>query len=302
MCNAAKHSSACMCGFGPPNAGRIVVEGVTEWAEEVLREPKIVRPSLAAAGWDEPGIGSFIASYERLRGANAPRPTIIDQLRELLGQRTQIETEVYKDSIKVPLYRFGAPPVPGAVVSYSEGSTTSEAAGWGIKVFGIGTGRTTDLVVHQIKTFEAKHGTYKEVFVKVRLRVAKVTTFEGVRRVGTGYRAEVVLPKKNREILLRGRGCDDIAAEICRQSIGEDDVSPLEYWFGGDSSGAIHSDERSWDFDIAKELSLRLQKVADVGALVRVRKLRRLALAIRLPAGYDYYGHYGRSALWWERP
>jgi hypothetical protein len=291
-----------VCGFGPPNSGRIIIEGVTEWAEQALQEPKIVRPSLETAGWDEPGIRSFLASYDKLRGANVPHPTIIDRIRELLGQRTQIETEISEDVIKVPLYRFGAPPIPGAVVSYSEGSTNSEMTGWGLKVLSVGIGRTTDLAVHQTKTFEAKHGTYKEIFAKVRLRVAKIATYEGVRRVGTGYRAEVVLPKKNRETSLRGRGCDDISAETCRQSMGEDAVSPLEYWFAGDSSGAIHSDERSWDFDVAKQLSLRLQNHVEVSALVRIKRLRRLALAIRLPAGHDYYGHVGRRALWWERP
>lgn len=285
MCNAAQHSPACVCGFGPPNPGRIIAEGVTEWAEEVLVEPKIVRPSLEAAGWDEPGINVFLALYENLRGSSVAHPTLVERVKELLGQRTQIETEVCEDWIKVPLFRFGAPPVPGAVVSYSEGSTTSEAKSWGVKVFAVGTGRTTDLAIHQTRTFEANSGTYKEVFAKVKLRVVKITTYEGVRRVGTGYRAEVVLPKNKREGSLRGRGCDNIAAETCKQGVEEDDVSPLEYWFAGDSSDAIHRDERSWDFDVAKELSLRLQKNVNVGALVRIKRLRRLASRDSAPRG-----------------
>lgn len=291
-----------MCGFGPPNPGVITVEGVTEWAEEVLNEPRLIRPGLATAGWDERGINDFIAIYEKLRGSPAPPGDIVDRVKELLGLRQQIETQVFEDSINVPLYRFGAPPIPGAEVSYSEGMSLSEGAGWIVKVFGIGTGRTTDLAINQTKTFVAESGTYKEVFAKVRLRVSKVTTFEGIRRVGSGYRAEVVLPKKKREIALRGRGCKDIDAGSCRQNMDGDEVSPLEYWFAEDSSDAIHRDERSWDQDVAKELSLKLQHVVDVGALVRIKRLRRLGLAFKLPAGHDYYGHLGQRALWWERP
>jgi len=213
-----------------------------------------------------------------------------------------LELEVFEDSIKVPLYRFGAPPVPGAEVSYSEGETESAASSWSLKVFGIGTGDTTELKVSQTRTFVADSGTCKQVFVKVSLRVARIAVFEGVRRIGEGYRAEVVIPKKNRELCLRGRGCDTIVTELCREGPDEDREFPLEFWFAGDSSGAIHKDERSWEMDVAKEVSLRLQKVVDVGALVRVKRLRRLALTFKLPAGHDYHGYLGRGALWWEKP
>lgn len=302
MCNAAKHSPGCTCGFGPPYSGRVTIEGVTSWAEEVLNEPKLVRPGLETAGWDEEAITSFLTAFNDLRGARLPRDTLVERLNSLLKRRRELELEVFEDSIKVPLYRFGAPPVPGAVVSYSEGETETEVNSWSLKVFGIGTGDTTELKVNQNKTFVAEAGTCKQVFVKVNLRVARIAVYEGVRRVGVGYRAEVVVPKKARDHCLRGRGCDTIVTGLCREGPDEDREFPLEFWFSGDSSGAIHTDERSWETDVAKEVSLKLQKVVDVGALVRVKRLRKLALAFKLPAGHDYQGYLGRGALWWEKP
>jgi hypothetical protein len=303
MCNAAKHSSGCACGFGPPYAGVVTVAGVTQWAEEAVDRPSIVQPALATAGWDEEGIARFLASFNDIRGARLPRETRIDRINELLGLRRVLVRETVEDWIKVPLYRFGAPPVKGAVVSYTEADSSTEESGWSLKVLGIGTGASTELKVAQTRKFVAEHGTCKQVFVKVKLRVEHIAVYEGVRHVGNGIRANVAIPKKkNPDLALRGRGCDTLVTELCRSGEADDRDNPLDFFFAGDASGVIHTDERSWEINVAKEVSTKLEKLLNVGTLVKVKRLRRLALEFKLPAGHDYSGFMGKGALWWEKP
>lgn len=301
MCNARRHPAGCACGFGPPYPPSYSATEVTEWAEEALENSSLVRRGLSEMAWDELSIEEFLVRYTAIRNSNLPRITAIDRIRELLRLRTTLEESVMEEWINVPLYRFGAPHVDGAFVEYSEGESSAEGSGWNLKVFGIGTGDTTTLVVNKSRTFVAKSGACKLVFVPVKLRVATIAVEERGRPVKRGVRAQVApLPESGDAHLLR-RGCKTLPVDACRDG-PKADTELLECILSGDTSGDIHRDRRSWETDVARDVSVRLGKVVDVSALVRVRRTRRLELGFALPAGRDYRAYLSHSAAWWELP
>jgi hypothetical protein len=301
MCNAAKHSPGCLCGFGPPYPPSYTINGVTEWAEEVLDRPELVERGLRELAWDEKSIQEFVAAYSTLTHSPLPRSSCIQRVRELLGMRKKVEEEVLHEQVRVPLYRFGAPPVSGAKVEYSEGESFVGGGGWNLRFLGVGTGNTTSLDVSKSRTFVASNGACKLVYVPVTVRIARVAIFQGDQLVGRGHEAQVVSPKELGDPHLQRRGCISVAGNT-------DDDRPVEHYdvvdlaLTGDTSGAVHKDKRSWETNVAREVSIQLNKIADVSALVRVKRTRRLELAFELPAGYDYRAYLCNGLTWWELP
>lgn len=301
MCNARRHPAGCTCGFGPPYPPSYSAAEVTEWAEEALENSSLVRRGLSEMAWDEQSIEEFLARYTALRNSNLPRRTTIDRIRQLLRLRTTIEESVTEEWINVPLYRFGAPSVEGAVVEYSEGESSTEGSGWNLKVFGIGTGNTTTLIVNKSRTFVASSGACKLVFVPIKLRVATVAIEDRGHPVKRGIRAQVAPLPESGDIHLLRRGCKTLPADACSDG-PKADTELFECILSGDRSGDTHRDRRSWDTDVARDVSVSLGKFVDVSALVRIRRTRRLELGFVLPAGRDYRAYLSHNATWWELP
>lgn len=301
MCNAAKHPPGCGCGFGPPYPPTYSAVEVKEWSDQVLEKPDLVRRGLAEAAWDDQSIERFVRVYLEIRNSNLPRETMISQVRELLGWRRRVVDSVTEDWINVPLYRFGAPAVDNAVVEYNEGDSFTGGGGWRATVFGIGTGDTTTVHVNKSRTFVAGAGTWKQVFVPVRLQVSSVSIYERDRLVGRGHDAQVAPLRDGEDKGLRKRGCRTVpTSKLGDRPLAYDDV--LECQLSSDLSGAIHRDARSWETDVAHEVSAKLGKIVDVSALVSVKRTRRLELSFVLPSGHDYKAYLCPGTLWWERP
>jgi hypothetical protein len=299
MCNSATHSAGCSCGFGPPYGGRISTVGKTEWVAEAAARPELIPSSLATMGWDAPAIASFVEEYNAVGRGSLPDNTLTHRLTELLGKRRQVLISSAEAFMKVSLYRFAAPSVPGSEVAYKEANSQADKAGWNLKVLGIGVAPSTELQVEQTSTFLAAAGTCKQVFVKVKMRIDRIAVYEGIRKVGEGFRGEVVTPKRSPDMCIRGRGCESVRPEDFLPDPGN--FIPLEYLLSDDKSGAIHADERSWSVDVAKEVTVAIAGHINLGTLVHVKRLRKLTLALKLPSGRDYLGHLGRTALSWER-
>jgi hypothetical protein len=274
----------------------------TEWAVEVLSEPWLLRQGLQDLDWEEAAIDAVVAEYNRLRGEGLSGTTLASRLKELLGNRELRIEEEWKERLKVPLYRFGAPSAKGAEVTYSEGISVTRSGGWSVKVFGVGTGHTTEMAVANHYTFSASDGACKQIFVPVPMIVQRIGVYEGGKRVGRGIRAEVEPPRSKAEISLRSRGCDTLTVSACRELPEDAAEDFLECDLRADSSRSIHVLEKRWSSDLASDLSLHLKKIIEVGPFVRVRRLRELSLRFSLPAGHDYRGHLCRGRLWWERP
>jgi len=289
-----------MCGFGPPYLASYSPTNVTEWAEEVLNRPALARRGLQEMAWDEESIEEFLGLYLEIRNSDLPRETRISRIRELLGLRKKVEESVSEEWINVPLYRFGAPAVKGASVEYSEGESTAKSGGWIVKVFGVGSGDTTTLQVNKSKTFVANDGTCKIVSVPVKLRVARIAVYDSARLIGRGCDAQVA-PISDGDNHLKGRVCRSVPAGHC-VSGPTDGAEILDVGLSGDTSNAVHHDRRSWESDVANELSLKLGKVLNVSALVSIKRSRRLELSFALPAGHDYLGYLCPGVTWWQRP
>ena len=157
--------------------------------------------------------------------------------------------------------------------------------------------------MNKSRTFVADAGTWKKVFVPVKLLVYHIAIYEGDRLIGRGINAEVAPPPVGaaHDHFLKKRGCKTIPQMALGDRPEEyDDV--LECSFQHDTSGAVHKDKRSWETDVAEEVSVALAKVANVAALVNVKRTRRLELEFALPAGHDYLAYLGHGLLWWEHP
>jgi hypothetical protein len=125
--------------------------------------------------------------------------------------RKRVVEETWTETVHVPLYRFGAPPVPGAKVEYSEGESIVETAGWKLKWFPVGTADSTSVEVGRTCTFVASNGAYKEVYVPIVIRVSRMAIYNGDELVGRGYEAQVAPPAESSDALLRRRGIRPMA-------------------------------------------------------------------------------------------
>jgi hypothetical protein len=303
MCNAKKHSPGCMCGFGPPYPPRYHVSGVTEWEEEVVNRPQLVRRSLREAGWDERSIREFAQRYAALRREPIPRNSQIDRVRELLRMRERVIEKTWDEVVEVPLYRFGAPPVKGAKVEYSEGESRTHGSGWKLRFTGIGVARTTSVEISKSRTFVASDGAWKQVYVPVLVRVSEVIVYDGGRFVGRGLEAEVVPPKEAGDPLLQRRGIrsvDGVVGPGAGETLDFHDMIDLA--LAADTTGTVHKEKRVWVTDVGWDLSLPLGKLVDVTALVRVKRVRQLELQFELPAGHDYLAYLCKGFTYWDSP
>ena len=301
MCNAAKHSPGCSCGFGPPYPASYSAVNTTEWSREVLQRPDLVTRGLRDSAWDAKSIEEFVEKYLEIKNSELPADTMVSRIRELLGMRRKVVESITEDWINVPLYRFGAPDVTDAKVEYSEGEGVADGSGWSLRVFGVGTGATTTVQVNKARTFVAEAGTWKQVYVPVKLVVSRIAVYEGDRLIGRGVDAQVAPPRDDGDQFLRRRAVKSVP----RLALGDrpddfDDV--LECDLIADDTGAVHRDKRSWETDVAQEVGVRLSKVANISALVSVKRTRRLGLEFALPAGHDYLAYLCPGTLWWERP
>ncbi|MEZ4423050.1 MAG: hypothetical protein R3E98_06565 [Gemmatimonadota bacterium] len=305
MCNASNHPAGCECGFGPgpPRRGSIAYGTATTWPEEIISEPWLLRRGLEDLSWDERGIEQFLSDYNALLAQDLPRPTVVGRIREMLGRRRMVVEERWRQSLEVPLYRFSAPNARGAKVTYSELYHLRKASGWSVKVFGIGTGHTREVVVAKQREFIALSGECQQVFVPIPLRLERIAVYDGRDLVGRGVRGEVD-PPRNRTGTLARRGCRTISPGLCRERPDDPAEDSVTLLLAGQKSQGIHVEERRWSSDLGADLgmNLKLKKLVDIGPFVRVRRLRELSLKFELPSGTDYLGHLCNGRLWWERP
>ncbi len=300
MCNASKHSPGCNCGFGPPFSVPYHVTHRKPWSEEALDDQEFAERSLRQAGWDLKAIHEVAERLAGLRNARLPRATMLERVREFVGLRERRVIETATEMVEVPLYRFGAPPVPGAKVEYLEGETDTKSSGWKVVLQAVGIGDTTTVEVGKSRTFTATNGGSKLVYVPVLVRVATVAVFDGGREVGRGHEAEVVSPPDKGYPRLLDRGVrratpgDSLAGAVVQEYLDLDARR--------DASTDVHRDRRSWTMDVAHEISISLKPLIDVSALAKVRRLRKLELSFELPAGHHYVAEIGQGFTQWSSP
>jgi hypothetical protein len=305
MCNAAKHSPSCMCGFGPPYPPTYRVGHVTPWEEEVLDDPAVAKDRLRQAGYDDRSINAFATQLAEVRRSPAPSSTRVERVRELLGMRRRVVEKTWLELVDVPLYRFAAPNVKGAKVEYSEGSTTMDGSGWSVTFPGIGLGSTKAVEITKSRTFEAGAGEAKQVYVRVLVRIKHEAVYDGERLVGRGYTAEVASPSESGDPQLLRRGVRSVPWPTRRPDDGTlDSHDMVDLALSGDTTGATHKEKRSWVTDVSREVKINLAKakLVDVSALATVKRTRRLELSFELPAGHDYQVYLCNGFTHWTSP
>jgi hypothetical protein len=245
-----------------------------------------------------------IEAFKRDTGAAAGTPelNVAGRIRNLLLEyELKVVTE-RTETVHVPLFRFGAPNVPGAKVIYREAEATTTQASLRLKVFGVGTGASATLEVERVDNYVAEAGDCKLVVVPIRMRITHVRTLRGEVHVGDGLSAEVVVPKTGSRQLLRARGCRSVGTRTCR----EPGSGPLEdqivHDLASDVSGSVHELGRSWTLNYVNEISLAFKGAVQFGPLVRSARKSEVGLLLHLPAGHDYRAKIFRDRLLWESP
>ena len=305
MCNAAKHSPSCMCGFGPPYPPTYRVSHVTPWEEEALDDPSAAKDRLRQAGYDDRSIRAFAKQLAEVRRSPMPRSSRVERVRELLGLRRRVVENTRLQMVDVPLYRFAAPNVRGAKVEYSEGTTDVGGSGWSITIGGIGIGSTKTVEISRSRTFEAGAGEAKQVYVRVLVRINEETVYEGDQLVGRGFTAEVASPSESGDPQMLRRGVRSVPWPSRRPDDGNLDFHDMvDLALSGDRSGVVHKEKRTWVTDVSREvkLSLAKTKLVDVSALATVKRTRRLELSFDLPAGHDYQCYLCNGFTHWVSP
>lgn len=294
-----------MCGFGPPYPPTYRIGHVTPWEDEVLDNPSVATPRLREAGYDDSAINDFAKRLAEIRRSPAPRSTLGERVREMLGTRRRVIEETRFEMVDVPLYRFATPNVKGAKVEYSEGTTTANGSGWDVILSGVGLGRTKTVEITKSRTFEAGAGEAKQVYVRVLVRITREAVYDGDRLVGRGYTAEVASPSESGDPQLLRRGVRSASWPIRRQEDGTLDFHDMvDLALAEDRSGAVHKEKRSWETDVSREVKVTLAKTksVDVSALATVKRTRRLELSFELPAGHDYQVYLCNGFTHWTAP
>lgn len=304
MCNAHRHSPGCSCGFGGQGQryGRISFRSSSNWAQTAVREPWMIRKGLDDLNWDEKGVKKFLAEYSRLRRQELGEHTLAARLQEMLGWRVMEVEEEWTETLHVPLYRFSAPRAPGATVTYNETLERAWAAGWNVKVFGVGTGSTTDMMIDVNYSFVATQGQCMVIAVPVAMRVERIVVRDRGTVVGRGARAEVDLPKSRLERFLAKRVCRAVGAEECARHRDDPPEDTVEAQLGQEAPHHVQRLTKRWRSGSEREFRLGLKRVVEVGPQIRVVRRRELSLDFALPGGHDYHGNLCRGRLWWERP
>ena len=301
MCNAKRHPAGCECGFGPPYPGFIAFDPPVKWEEAVLDEPQIIRESLAQMDWDSDSIEEFIERYNEIIASALPRDGMISKIKKLLGMRRVEVEEVKRDVLNVPLFRFGAPRTKGSKITYQEVNTSERDATWRVKVFGIGTGDTRSMSVKNARTFVANYGECKVVYAPIPMKVERVSVYDGDRLVGSGYRAEVVPPKKSESSPFTRRGCKSLSTVECEAAPAGDHRDEIRLDLEGDRSKSIHEHLSSWKSSLAEDLSVSLSDMANLSTTVKVKNIREISIKSQLPSGSNYLGRIYPTRLWWKR-
>lgn len=266
-----------------------------------MDDPLLLQRGMREGGWDERSIRTLAARLSSAAETALPRATLVQEIREALGTRTRVVERTWTETVEVPLYRFGAPPVPGSKVEYSEGDTVSANSGWKVRFFGVGTGRTASVELSKSCTFVATAGTWKQVFVPVLVEVSVVALYENGVFAGRGHEASVVAPAGAGD-LLNKRGIRSVPRD---QQHGRGSDTPhhtLDLALTGDTSGDVQKEKRVWVKDVGREVSLELGKLVDVSAVVKVRRTRRLELSFELPSGHHYVADLCNGYMRWVSP
>lgn len=300
MCNAHKHPADCNCGFGPPYLNSLG-GSARDWAHDIIDEPSLAEKGLNELGWTERSIEEFLAEYSELLETGLSEETLARRINRMLRRTQTVEREVFRETLRVPLFRFSAPRVPGAKVEYSESQSAIGGASWRARIFGAGTGGSYALEYETEHCYSAENGECKLIFVPVRLRIALVDVIEAGRVVGEGLRAEVQMPKSKDRSWIRGRGVRDLTDADCTQPLGIVPDELFDYPLAGASGHPIRA-RRSWRVDVEREVFIGLSKVFGAEIRTKIKRERSLGVDLTLPVGRDYEGAQARGALWWTTP
>src|SRR4051812_40075933 len=120
MCNAAKHSSGCACGFGPPYPGKIELVETKEWTEEAAVSEESFTRALNVLNFNRPTFSSFVREYQSIQHLHEPKEKISQRLKDLVNQLEYREEGSKFELVHVPLFKLHSPPVKKARVTYRE--------------------------------------------------------------------------------------------------------------------------------------------------------------------------------------
>src|SRR5690606_30121856 len=111
----------------------------------------------------------------------------------------------------------------------------------------------------------------KVVYAPIPMKVERVSVYDRDEFVGSGYRAEVLPPKKSESSPFTRRGCMSLSTAECESiptGIHRDEIRlDLE----GDRSASIHEHTSSWMSSLAEDVSVSLSEMTGLSTTVKIK-------------------------------
>ncbi|MBK8822886.1 MAG: hypothetical protein IPN58_09840 [Anaerolineales bacterium] len=320
MCNGQNHPVNCDCGFGPKDGsagdplprpkgkgfqGRIKRGKRSSWGEEAISNESVLRRGLFEIGVDKHEVRKVIRGYHDLKkefaGTHAEvEREFVNRLKRLIGIRKYKIEATKTRTIKVPLFTFGAPPVPKSRVTYKESVDFKNKKVWTVSLIvpGIGMGASQEYETKYSLEYFCDAGIFKTVFAPIRVRICKLGIYEkGIRIKDGGLRITAEGGKSERNFQHGIKTCR-------RPDCTEDNALFKETFFdAGDDTKSISTKKQEHSFQKPLETSIGLNIFGiQTSVNVNVTLKKTVALQYDLPGGHDYhlYQLKNRHGITWK--
>jgi len=188
----------------------------------------------------------------------------------------------YLDTVRVSLFEFGAPDVPGCRVTMETTTVRRRAAQWSLAFKGVGGGSKAEIKTSLRAAFSASHGERKRVFLDVQAQIARV--FEVRNGVLRPTDLVAIEPERRRASATPIPGVESIPAKQ-PQLAGH--LAPFRA--AGDKTGAVAIYE--FGYEETRDASASVQRSlhgVNVGVSASVGVTCSVKLTMELAAGHDY--------------
>lgn len=200
----------------------------------------------------------------------------------LIDQRT--EGEQFEE-IKVPLFKFQSPDVPGSEVVFEESQSEELTDSYALSVFGTGMGTTRTIFFSHSNVLESRDGAYKLAYTPINIRKVLVGVYEKKRRVHQFLRTESVFNEES-ELEI---GVDELTQAEFLERIQPVAPKGRFYRLSGDRTSSVHAfievlkvvQDFKWEVGV-KAFNL------DATCKAQISRTREVKLEFKLPAGHDY--------------
>jgi hypothetical protein len=309
MCNAYNHPPDCTCGFGPPYTveGRIRLGKRQPWYEIAISNEKALEKGLIEIGFDSQEIVKTLDDY---KDASKKKVDLKSWLKHILGRYTYCEVGKPKVLfLKIPIFKLHLPEqergnklhkVRRSKITFNEKITIVQKCTLSFKIFGIGMGDTHTLEIECSVEEVAEKGKCKIIYIKIPIRITKVTVIEGNNPIKDILRAEV---DSSASIITFRNGSQTCKEKECTEDLKLADY-PIDFFpLAGCNRGSVHHYGRTQACGNTNQFEIGINAFGFKAFMtVLIQRDRQQSLEYDLPGGYNYlsFSLKGVDGITWK--